>query len=200
MNCVNCGAAMELIESRRYFFCRHCGSFHFPEPISAEGIRVLGRAGDSPPCPLCKAPLAAALPGRYPSRSFLRDLPGITAATRHVRARRQCPARMGVESARGSQAVGPRRSGRKLSCPSCGTAFDTSSYYGPGNVVIDRCEPCDIVWLDFGELRQIVDAPGRDRGTRDRVFGREVSTFHPAPQGVDLTAADPLGFLFDLLS
>ena len=52
---------MELIESRRYFFCRHCGSFHFPEPVSAEGIRVLGRTGDAPLCPLCKAPLAAAL-------------------------------------------------------------------------------------------------------------------------------------------
>ncbi|MCA1651477.1 MAG: hypothetical protein LC753_14785, partial [Acidobacteria bacterium] len=39
---------MELIESRRYFFCRHCGSFHFPEPISAEGIRVLGRAAIRP--------------------------------------------------------------------------------------------------------------------------------------------------------
>jgi hypothetical protein len=33
-------------------------------------------------------------------------------------------------------------------------------------VVIDTCAPCDLVWLDFGELAQIVDAPGRDRGQR----------------------------------
>lgn len=44
----------------------------------------------------------------------------------------------------------------------------THPYYGPGNVVIDTCEDCNIVWLDFGELSQIVDAPGRDRGERER--------------------------------
>ena len=43
----------------------------------------------------------------------------------------------------------------------------THPYYGPGNVVIDSCEPCELVWLDFGELRQIVDAPGKDRGTKE---------------------------------
>jgi Zn-finger nucleic acid-binding protein len=37
-------------------------------------------------------------------------------------------------------------------------------YYGPGNVVIDTCSRCDLVWLDFGELQQISDAPGQDRG------------------------------------
>jgi Zn-finger nucleic acid-binding protein len=37
-------------------------------------------------------------------------------------------------------------------------------YYGPGNVVIDTCSRCDLIWLDFGELKQIADAPGRDRG------------------------------------
>jgi Zn-finger nucleic acid-binding protein len=42
----------------------------------------------------------------------------------------------------------------------------THPYYGPGNVVIDTCTACDLVWLDFGELAQIVDAPGRDRGRR----------------------------------
>ena len=45
----------------------------------------------------------------------------------------------------------------------------THPYYGPGNVVIDTCETCELVWLDFGELKQIVDAPGKDRGTREQV-------------------------------
>lgn len=200
MNCANCGAAMELIESRRYFFCRHCGSFHFPEPVSAEGIRVLGRTADAPPCPLCKGPLAAALLDDSHPVHFCATCRGVllprgTFAT-VVNARRAWASNPPAEARPLDRAALER----KLSCPSCGAAFETSPYYGPGNVVIDRCEPCDIVWLDFGELRQIVDAPGRDRGTRDRVFGHDVSTFHPAPQGVDLTAADPLAFLFDVLS
>jgi Zn-finger nucleic acid-binding protein len=45
----------------------------------------------------------------------------------------------------------------------------THPYYGPGNVVIDNCAECDAIWLDFGELKQIVSAPGRDRGTRELV-------------------------------
>ena len=55
---------------------------------------------------------------------------------------------------------------RKVRCPACAGPMTTHPYYGPGNVVIDSCERCELVWLDFGELRQIVDAPGKDRGTR----------------------------------
>ena len=53
-----------------------------------------------------------------------------------------------------------------MSCPRCASQLATHPYYGPGNVVIDTCAQCDVVWLDFGELKQIVDAPGRDRGGR----------------------------------
>jgi Zn-finger nucleic acid-binding protein len=55
---------------------------------------------------------------------------------------------------------------RVLNCPRCGHRFETYPNYGPGNVVIDNCTRCDLVWLDFGEMRQMVDAPGRDRGSR----------------------------------
>ena len=55
---------------------------------------------------------------------------------------------------------------RKLLCPVCGARMTTYPYSGAGNVVIDNCVACDLIWLDFGEMRQMVDAPGRDRGTR----------------------------------
>jgi hypothetical protein len=47
--------------------------------------------------------------------------------------------------------------------------METHPYFGPGNVVIDSCAGCELIWLDFGELKQIVAAPGRDRGTREQV-------------------------------
>ena len=53
---------------------------------------------------------------------------------------------------------------RRLACPRCGRAFDTYPHLGPGAVVVDNCPKCDLIWLDFGEMRQIVDAPGKDRG------------------------------------
>ena len=56
---------------------------------------------------------------------------------------------------------------RKIKCPKCGLQMTTDWYYGPGNVVMDRCTSCDLVWLDHGELKQIIDAPGIDRGSHD---------------------------------
>jgi len=32
-------------------------------------------------------------------------------------------------------------------------------YGGPGNIVIDTCERCQLNWLDPGELRRIALAP-----------------------------------------
>jgi Zn-finger nucleic acid-binding protein len=37
-------------------------------------------------------------------------------------------------------------------------------YMGPGNIIIDTCNDCDLIWLDFGELSKVVAAPGSDRG------------------------------------
>ena len=57
-------------------------------------------------------------------------------------------------------------------CPLCASPLaralldDVFAYYGPGNVVIDSCQRCDLIWLDFGELEQITTAGGRDRGWR----------------------------------
>mgnify|MGYP000086801323 CR=1 FL=1 len=53
---------------------------------------------------------------------------------------------------------------RRVQCPYCHRVMETHPYYGPGNVVIDTCMTCQVIWLDYGELKQIKDAPGRDRG------------------------------------
>jgi hypothetical protein len=45
--------------------------------------------------------------------------------------------------------------------------MDTHPYYGPGNVVVDNCARCAVIWLDCGELAAIRDAPGRDRRGAD---------------------------------
>jgi len=52
---------------------------------------------------------------------------------------------------------------RHIDCPNCKGKMLTDWYYGPGNIIIDTCPPCDLVWLDAGEFRRAVDAPGPDR-------------------------------------
>ena len=56
----------------------------------------------------------------------------------------------------------PRRQNpadRLINCPACGQPMLSHLYGGPGNVVIESCERCQVNWLDAGELRRIVVAP-----------------------------------------
>lgn len=207
MNCQSCGAAMELIESRRYFRCGHCGSYHFPEAVEADGIRIVGHPAGAPQCPVCTTPMAHALLDNDDAIDFCAKCRGIL-LPRPVFAR--------VVGKRRAWATAPpaepvpidrRQLQRPLSCPRCGRRFETYPHSGPGNVVIDNCVTCDAIWLDFGEMRQIVDAPGRDRGSRqapriDDEYvrrGPERSRDDDDSESRRLRRSDPLWFLMDAM-
>jgi Zn-finger nucleic acid-binding protein len=162
MNCPNCGAPMELFHRRRYFFCTHCGTFHFIPPDSGEDIQVVERRGEDL-CPLCAAPLArSVIDGRHfvehceRCRGVLMERAAFADVVTRRRAAAAGPATIPVP-------LDPKELRREVTCPRCRTRMDVHPYYGPGTVVIDTCRECDSVWLDSGELTQIVDAPGRDR-------------------------------------
>ena len=48
---------------------------------------------------------------------------------------------------------------RHFTCPQCGRTMIGHPYGGPGNVNIDTCESCSVIWLDRRELQRIVMAP-----------------------------------------
>lgn len=48
-------------------------------------------------------------------------------------------------------------------CPNCGELMEVYFYGGPGNVVMDGCRSCGMVWMDNGEITTIVRAPGLRR-------------------------------------
>jgi Zn-finger nucleic acid-binding protein len=52
-----------------------------------------------------------------------------------------------------------------LNCPLCKREMDKHIYGGGGNVNVDSCESCNVLWLDRGELSRIVAAPDRDPQT-----------------------------------
>jgi Zn-finger nucleic acid-binding protein len=163
VNCQHCGAPMKLFRERGYFFCEHCGAFHFP-PASSDGVRLLGEAHEGMACPVCRAPLLlATLDDRYHGYRcgtcrgmlFLRSSFRQAIQSRRARA---------LEPADPPRQLPREELARRLACPRCAQPMHTHPYYGPGNTVIDTCEPCDLIWLDPGELEQIIHAPGRDRG------------------------------------
>jgi Zn-finger nucleic acid-binding protein len=189
---------MELFPARGYFFCRYCGSFHFPDTVSDQGIKVLGESPKPMACAACQSPLAAALLEERHPVHYCRNCRGVLMARTTF---------AGVVQVRRAWATAPpaapvplnrQQLDRRAKCPSCGAAMTTHPYYGPGNVIIDTCAACDLVWLDFGELAQIVDAPGRDRGGR----GLETTPTPDAPptRGSTTSTGDhKIGDLFDLL-
>jgi Zn-finger nucleic acid-binding protein len=184
MNCVNCGAAMELYESRGYFFCAHCGSIHFPQPPDDEGLRVVGQEQDPPMCPVCAAPLSAATLDGTPVHvcQKCRGILLARGAFAHVVESRRAWASSPPAPPRPLE---PRELERKVLCPRCGTRMATHPYLGPGAIVMDTCESCDNVWLDANELKRIVDAPGKDRGSRG------VPEQPWAPTSIPVSATDP---------
>ena len=157
---------MELFATRGYFFCRYCGSFHFPDTKAEEGIRIVAETPEAA-CAVCSKPLSSAIIDEAHPIRYCQNCRGVLIARRGF---------AGVVQKRRSWATGtpappvplnPQELDRKVRCPVCKGPMSTHPYFGPGNVVIDSCEPCELVWLDFGELKQIVDAPGKDRGTRE---------------------------------
>jgi Zn-finger nucleic acid-binding protein len=198
MNCRNCGAAMELFERRKYFYCRYCGTFHFIETTETDGVQVLERSGDAP-CPVCSAQLAKALLDDRQPVHYCEQCRGVL-VPRSVFA--------DVIDTRRASATGPpvtpspldtRELQRRVVCPQCRQKMDVHPYYGPGNIVIDTCPRCDVIWLDFGELKQVADAPGKDRRQRAAPPARPVEEPRESLRGPRRVAAERRGPLLDAL-
>jgi Zn-finger nucleic acid-binding protein len=165
VNCPNCGAPMNIVGDRGYFFCSYCGDFLFPN-ATADGVKVLGE-DSSAPCPVCNRSLVSAVVADHAPVLYCRNCRGLLVAqsnflhvVRELRAQAEGP------EGRFHRITEDERR-RSIFCPACSRQMDTHPYYGPGNVLIDICTQCQLVWLDYGELSIIINAPGRDRGQRE---------------------------------
>jgi Zn-finger nucleic acid-binding protein len=146
---------MRLDEARNVLICDHCGSQR--ELPASLGYVKLG-SQTSHLCPLCSTPLSASRLDGYPllccarCSGMLIAMNCLAAVIDAVRIRenrsvRAVPAR--------DQVPGERT----IACPLCGKPMLAHIYGGPGNVVIDSCEKCQVNWLDAGELRRMALAP-----------------------------------------
>jgi Zn-finger nucleic acid-binding protein len=146
---------MRIDRDRSLFACDHCGSQQ-EAPAAAAYVELPNDT--TSPCPLCSTPLSASrLEGHALlccARCFgmLIEMNRFAAVIDAVRSHEERVFRIAL----------PRRqnpSGRVIICPSCGQPMVGHVYGGPGNVVIDSCERCQVNWLDSGELRRIAVAP-----------------------------------------
>ena len=152
MNCKQCGAPMNVTEDQNFFHCEYCGSYDFPNP-NQDGVALLDEVSPLA-CPICNKPLVSAI---------VKDV--------HIYSCPTCRGNLIDQSKmlpilRQAQPLDSTRedlhypqpqseSARTVACPSCQKVMAVYPYGGPGNVIIQGCEICRLIWLDFGELSRI---------------------------------------------
>ena len=161
---------MVLYREQDYFHCEHCNSFHFPA-ASQDGVRLFGEAPEGSLCPNCRIPLhMATLDDTY--RGFqCKNCQGLLLARSSFRLTVETRRAKAVSPPDPPKPLNPQELSRKIDCPTCHQPMITHPYLGPGTIVIDTCDPCNTIWLDYGELSRVINAPGKDRGSgMGRVF------------------------------
>jgi len=161
MNCPSCGAPMRLKPDMESFQCDYCKSVYLPEK-NDDGVRVLGEASGQD-CPLCNVPLVHAVLAKVPiiyckgCKGMLIPMQALEALIEELR----------VHEGTESLLIAPDNDDlrRAIDCPQCHHRMDAHFYAGPGNVVIDSCEECSLIWLDRGELMHIVQADDSSSAT-----------------------------------
>ena len=148
---------MHLKPDEDSYKCEYCRSIYLPE-TGDDGVRLLGEA-PSQACPICNIPLVNAAIAKIRilyctgCRGMLISMQVFQTLIDQLRAVQGGAAPQPVAESSDLQ--------RKIACPQCRHRMDTHFYAGPGNVVIDSCENCCLIWLDRGELMHIVRAPDR---------------------------------------
>ena len=154
--CDSCGGPLRIDQDRGLLVCDHCGSQQ-EAPAAIEHVELLSETSSL--CPTCSTPLSTSRLGGHPllccARCFgmLIEMNHFADVIDAVRAYEERSFRIAL----------PRRQNptdRLINCPACGHPMLGHLYGGPGNVVIDTCERCQVNWLDRGELRRIAVAPG----------------------------------------
>lgn len=153
---------MRLDADKDYLVCDYCSNIYVPDP-NDDGVRVLEETtanGGLVECPVCAIPLFhAALDGQrilycQRCRGMLIDMDIFAPLVEDLRSRQQAVAELVLP-------VDSKELDRRLLCPHCRAEMDAHIYGGGGNVVIDDCEPCQVNWLDHGELARIVRSADR---------------------------------------
>jgi Zn-finger nucleic acid-binding protein len=151
---------MELNPDCGCWVCPYCASEWAPQ-ADIDGVRVLDTSALD--CPLCvstgpNAKLSKARVLDYgllycqTCQGMLIPMDDLVPLTDDLRAGRGAPAYVG-------RPPDPKSLDRRIACPQCHQTMDTHPYGGPGNIIMDTCEPCEVHWLDRGELRRIAFAP-----------------------------------------
>ena len=164
MNCPACGAPITPKPDTAGYKCDYCHAVFYPGEED-DGVVVAAAqpdpTGSALLCPICTQALVHAEVAKTPllfcsqCRGLLLPMNVLPGLIDDLRAAN--PDKPAVQA--------PPDHGdlkRSIACPQCHQRIDTHSYAGPGNVIVDSCGDCLLLWLDRGELTRIAHAPDED--------------------------------------
>jgi Zn-finger nucleic acid-binding protein len=154
MNCPSCGAPMRLKSDMESLRCEYCQSVYLPDK-NDDGVRVLDEPADEQ-CPLCNLQLVKAVLAKCPIL-YCKKCAGMLVAMGALE-ELIAELRAGQGSEAKPSAFDQDELRRVIQCPHCHRRMEAHLYAGPGNVVIDSCEECAMIWLDRGEAKRIASA------------------------------------------
>jgi len=166
VSCQQCGGTVAPVSGRDYLQCQYCLSLTFlnQNPMAVDRITPL-QGEVSSACPFCRDQTLQM--GQLDNHRVLYcgQCYGVLVQNadfghliRDRRARRNTPEYEDVRP------IDARQYERRMNCPNCHERMEVHPYYGPGNIVIDSCSRCLLVWLDHGELACVERAPGSAHG------------------------------------
>jgi Zn-finger nucleic acid-binding protein len=146
---------MRVEEGQTFFHCQYCGGYDFPEP-NQDGVALLDEIS-SFMCPICKEPLVSAVIKDIYIFSCPQCRGNLIGQSKMLPVLRQAkPPDSISEDSRDIQ--DKTELTRTAACPSCHEIMAVYPYGGPGNIIIQGCGGCKLIWLDFGELSRVVRA------------------------------------------
>jgi len=165
--CPACGGPLTIRPDTEGSECSFCRKVYFPGE-DGERIEVSTDSPDpSLACPVCFEPLVKASLVKTPVL-YCKQCCGVLMPMEAV-AEVVDELRAGVESDAVQTPAGRDDLKRVIQCPRCNRRMDTHRYAGPGNVVVDSCDNCSLIWFDAGEVTRIAHAPDED--TLQRTYG-----------------------------
>ena len=163
-NCDDCGSALSSV-SGTHLLCEYCTTLRFVQELQETIDRFIPLGAEAEAnCPVCtdESLRLGSLDGH--DVMYCRKCRGFLVA---------CEAMSQVVNSRRAAYQGPDLTPvllkqveleRNVHCPACYKKMDVHPYHGPGNVVVDSCTDCHLVWLDHGEMARIERSPGRRYG------------------------------------
>lgn len=153
MNCQNCAAPLVPVRGQTHFRCEHCGTDQFPEDVSGtviDGVTPLDEVTNAN-CPSCRSTLqAGAIEGARVL--FCEACRGMLIGSEEFGSVVQKRKALHAEPKEPPTPLDLSELQRRVPCPRCDRTMDVHPYHGRGNVVIDSCHRCKVVWFDYGEL------------------------------------------------